>query len=86
MKSYILFILFLPALPFTVIAQKNDTLTIKPSDVNTGVLKPGMHRWLVYFKMGKTAAAAVTRFGAGKIDLVQYQGKRCDQCNTGMGK
>jgi hypothetical protein len=62
-------------LPLTVTAQKNDTLMIKPSDVNTQVLKPGMHRWLVYFKMGKDSSRSRYQVWSRKIDLLQYQGK-----------
>jgi hypothetical protein len=75
MRPYILFILLLPALPFTIAAQKSDTLIIKPTDVNTQVLKPGTHRWLVYFKMGKDSSRSRYQLWSRKIDMIQYQGK-----------
>lgn len=60
---------------FTIRAQKSDTLVIKPSDVNTAVLKPGMHRWLVYFKMGKDSTRSRYQLWSRKIDLTRYEGR-----------
>ncbi|MEO8172104.1 MAG: hypothetical protein ABI581_03440 [Sediminibacterium sp.] len=75
MKPYVLFILLFATLSFTVCAQKNDTLVIKPADVNTKVLKPGTHRWLVYFKMGKDSSRSRYQLWSRKIDFLQYKGK-----------
>lgn len=75
MKPHTLFILLLAACPVTITAQKNDTIIIKPSDVNTKVLKPGMHRWLVYFKMGKDSSRSRYQLWSRRIDLLPYQGK-----------
>jgi hypothetical protein len=68
-------ILFSLFCSFTIKAQKNDTLVIKPSDVNTSVLKPGMHRWLVYFKMGKDSSRSRYQVWSRKIDFISYQGR-----------
>lgn len=59
----------------TAQAQTNDTLSINPSLVNTKVLIPGTHRWLVYFKMGKDSSRSHYQFWTRKIDLTQYNGK-----------
>jgi hypothetical protein len=75
MKKHLLLIFFFLSLYCTLYAKKNDTLIIKPSDVNTHVLKPGTHRWLVYFKMGKDSSRTRYQVWTRKIDMIQYQGK-----------
>ena len=75
MKKYVLLILLLPAIQVISYAQKNDTLIIKPTDVNTRVLLPGTHRWLVYFKMGKDSSRSRYQVWSRKIDMLQYKGR-----------
>jgi hypothetical protein len=55
-------------------AQK-DTLIIKEKDINTKVLKPGMHRWLVYFKNGTDSARYNYQMWNRRIDLIQHEGR-----------
>ncbi|MES2004444.1 MAG: hypothetical protein V4450_07975 [Bacteroidota bacterium] len=59
----------------TAEAQKNDTVPLTPSLANTNVLIPGIHRWLVYFKMGKDSSRSRYQLWTRKIDRIQYQGK-----------
>ena len=75
MNPYLRTTLFFLLLSSAAHAQKNDTLVIKPKDVNTKVLQPGMHRWLVYFKMGKDSSRTRFNIWSRKIDFIQYQGK-----------
>ena len=56
-------------------AQNRDTLQITPEHINTKVLKEGTNRYLVYFKMGKTATRTQTQFWTRKIARIDYQGK-----------
>lgn len=55
-------------------AQKNDTITITPALVNTKVLIPGTHRWLVYFKMGKDSSRSRAQFWTRTINKLSYEG------------
>lgn len=73
MFKYLLTI-WLSSVGVVTYAQK-DTLIIKPSDVNTSVLKPGMHRWLVYFKMGKDSSRTNYEIWNRKIAFLQYEGR-----------
>lgn len=70
---YLACILLLTVTPAT--AQKTDTLIIQPKDINTKVLIPGTHRWLVYFKAGKDSIRTNFAIWSRKIDLITYQGK-----------
>ncbi len=56
-------------------AQKTDTLIIQPTDVRPSVLNPGIHRWLVYFKMGKDSSRARFSTWTRQVDLISYQGR-----------
>lgn len=56
-------------------AQKNDTILISEKMVDTKVLKPGIHRWLIYFKMGKDSSRTRYQLWTRKIDRIQYKGK-----------
>jgi hypothetical protein len=59
----------------TASAQKKDTILINASKVNTKVLKPGTHRYLVYFKNGKDSSRKNYQMWNRIIDFVNYQGK-----------
>lgn len=56
-------------------AQKNDTLIIKPSDVNTSVLITGKHQWMVYFKMGKDSSRKGFSIWNREINRLTYEGR-----------
>lgn len=56
-------------------AQKKDTVYIHPDKVNTNVLIPGTHRWLVYFKMGADSPRTMFNIWSRHIEKKQYQGK-----------
>lgn len=75
MYKYLSLIAALFLFNFIARGQQGDTLIIKPADVNTSVLKPGMHRWLVYFKMGKDSSRKNYSFWNRKIDFLQYEGR-----------
>jgi hypothetical protein len=75
MKKIILIALPVLASLVNAQAQKTDTIKITPSLVNTKVLIPGTHRWLVYFKMGKDSSRSHTQFWTRSIDKRSYQGR-----------
>lgn len=55
--------------------QKTDTIRITPELVNTKVLIPGTHRWLVYFKMGADSPRTMFNIWSRTIQNKQYNGK-----------
>jgi hypothetical protein len=55
-------------------AQLGDTLLIDAKKINTNILKPGVHRYLVYFKMGKDSNRVQTQFWTRTIARSSYQG------------
>ena len=59
----------------TCFSQKTDTVIIDPSKVNTKVLKPGVHRWLVYFKNGKDSSRTNFNLWTRNIDFITYKGR-----------
>lgn len=62
------------AITATCKAQKNDTIRIAAKDINTGVLKEGTHRYLVYFKMKKDSVRSMTQFWTRTIKRAAYNG------------
>jgi hypothetical protein len=56
-------------------AQKADTILIDAARVNTKVLKEGVHRYLVYFKMGKDTNRTHTQFWTRVIEHSNYNSK-----------
>jgi hypothetical protein len=56
-------------------AQSQDTVVIDASKVNTKVLIPGTHRYLVYFKMGKDSSRKMYNLWSRTIDFITYEGK-----------
>ncbi|TDO28390.1 hypothetical protein [Sediminibacterium goheungense] len=56
-------------------AQKKDTVYIKPDQINTKVLIPGTHRWLVYFKMGVDSPRSLFSIWSRHIERKKYEGK-----------
>jgi hypothetical protein len=74
----IIFLLPLLALLLLAIgtrAQKADTILIDATNVNTKVLKEGVHRYLVYFKMGKDTNRSNTQFWTRMIERSPYNSK-----------
>ncbi len=69
----VIFLLFTAAIGMPSLAQ--DTVFISQDKVNTKVLKPGVHRYLVYFKAGKDSSRSKYQFWTRTIDLVSYQGR-----------
>ncbi|MBS1553729.1 MAG: hypothetical protein JSU09_02280 [Bacteroidetes bacterium] len=57
-------------------AQKNDTIRIDGTNINTKVLKEGIQRYLVYFKMNKDAPRTETQFWTRTIKRSDYNGKQ----------
>ncbi len=57
------------------LSQKTDTVIIGPSHVNTAVLKPGVHRYLIYFKNGKDSSRINYQVWTRKIDQLDYKGR-----------
>jgi hypothetical protein len=56
-------------------SQKMDTVVIDPSKVNTKVLKPGVHRWLVYFKNGEDSSRTNFNLWTRSIDFITFKGR-----------
>lgn len=56
-------------------AELQDTIKIKPTDLNTKVLREGTHRYLVYFKMKKDSVRTQTQFWTRDIKRTQYHGR-----------
>ncbi len=52
-----------------------DTVRIDASHINTGVLIPGTHRYLVYFKHGKDSSRVLYQMWTREIKFVPYAGK-----------
>lgn len=74
--SKILGLVFLLIAPAAyALGQENDTLFITSKEVNTRVLKQGVHRYLVYFKLGSQATRTQTQFWTREISTVDYRGK-----------
>ena len=59
-----------------VFSQKNDTITIDASKVNTSVLKAGVHRYLVYFKNGKDSSRIKYQVWTRAINFITYKDKQ----------
>lgn len=57
-------------------SQTNDTIRVDASKVNTSVLIPGTHRYLVYFKMSKNATRIMTQFWTRTIGKTEENGKQ----------
>lgn len=69
-------LLFAGMLPCAFVsAQKKDTVYIQPDQVNTKVLIPGTHRWLVYFKMGVDSPRTLFNIWSRHIERKKYEGK-----------
>ncbi|MBN9297730.1 MAG: hypothetical protein J0I41_11990 [Filimonas sp.] len=58
-----------------VTAQKKDTVIIDANKLSTSYLKPGMNRYLVYFKMGKDSTRSRYQLWSRKVDFISYQNR-----------
>ena len=75
MNKTILALAILVLISFQGIAQKRDTVTIDASMVNTQVLKPGVNRYLVYFKNGRDSSRINFQMWTRKIEFVNFKGR-----------
>ncbi len=75
LKKYLFLVVYYVAFNHTLYGQKNDTLIISAKDVNTKVLIPGTHRWLVYFKKGKDSVRINYMWWNRTIEKINYNGK-----------
>lgn len=62
-------------------AQKSDTINISGKNINTNVLKEGIHRYLVYFKMKKDAPRSETQFWTRTIKRIEHSGTKAIEIN-----
>lgn len=69
-----IFTLLITVVSISASAQ-NDTLIIKPSDINTKVLQEGQHRWLVYFKNGIDSPRYNYQIWNRKIERTRYESR-----------
>ncbi|GMQ31532.1 hypothetical protein [Algoriphagus confluentis] len=69
------FVILLIAPSAYTLGRVNDTVYITPKEVNTAVLKQGVHRYLVYFKMGEQATRTQSQFWTREISPVVYRGR-----------
>lgn len=74
MKKIVLYLLLFFVL-LTGYAQQPDTIIIDASKINTSVLIPGTHRFLVYFKTGKDSSRKMYQLWSRSITLLNYEGK-----------
>lgn len=56
-------------------AQVADTVEIDASHINTKVLIPGIHRYLVYFKHAKDSSRVLYQLWTRDIRFVHYEGR-----------
>lgn len=54
------------------VAQKKDTIRIDAGKINTGVLREGVHRYLVYFKNGKDSSRNNVSFWTRTLSFIDY--------------
>lgn len=73
MMKKLSFIAFLALSTLITKAHTSDTILIKAGSLQTGVLKTGTHRYLVYYKMGKDSNRVLTQFWTRKIEKTYYE-------------
>ena len=74
MKTFLLAFAIILSLP--LLAQKADTVRIDASKVNTAVLRPGIHQYLVYMKNGTDSSRVAYQLWTREIELTDYQGRK----------
>lgn len=75
MKQATAILTLLLGITTTGFSQKTDTVTIDAAKVNTKVLRPGTHRYLVYFQNGKDSSRKNYQIWSRTIDLITYKDK-----------
>lgn len=73
MLSKIVFTSLLSVLLLQNDLHASDTLLVQAKDINTKVLIPGTHRWLVYFKMGKDSSRSRFFIWSRSIEKLRYK-------------
>ena len=71
-----MFALCLTAAAGSGFAQKTDTVKISASNVNTEVLKPGVNRYLVYFKNGRDSSRTNYQFWTREVGYIDYNSQK----------
>ena len=61
--------------PGALKGDAQDTIKIAASNINTKVLIPGTHRYLVYFKLGKDSTRKLYQLWSRSIAFIDYEGK-----------
>jgi hypothetical protein len=56
-------------------SRNRDTVTIDASRVNTSVLKPGVNRYLVYFKNGRDSSRIAYQVWTRTVEFLRYRGR-----------
>ncbi|MDB5230898.1 MAG: hypothetical protein JWN76_1703 [Chitinophagaceae bacterium] len=56
-------------------SQKTDTVFVDASKINTNILKPGVNRYVVYFKNGKDSSRISYSMWTRTIDFIKYRGR-----------
>lgn len=75
MKTFFKLLLFF-AISNAAFGQKGDTILIDRTNVNPSLLKPGVHQYLVYFRMGKDSSRTMYQMWTREISFITYQGKK----------
>ena len=75
-KNLLIFALLLTAAAGSGYAQKSDTVKISAANVNTAVLKPGINRYLVYFKNGRDSSRINYQFWTREVAFVDYNSQQ----------
>lgn len=76
MNKIFLSLVFMMMVALHGYSQKRDTLNIDASRVNTSVLRPGVNRYLVYFKMGRDSSRINFQLWTRKVDFLNYKGRK----------
>jgi hypothetical protein len=75
MKKMIMLMVIYSFMTFQGYSQKPDTVIIDASKVNTKVLVPGTHRYLIYFKLGKDSSRKMYQLWSRSIAFINYENK-----------
>ncbi len=75
MKKTTTLIFIYSSMMLSVFSQKSDTIIIDASKIDTKVLIPGTHRYLVYFKLGKDSSRKMYQLWSRSIAFINYKNK-----------
>jgi hypothetical protein len=73
-KGLLFFTLFFSIIGIGI-CQKTDTVIMDAKKVNTSILKPGVHRYLIYFKNGRDSSRKNYQIWTRTIDFLKYEGR-----------